>query len=214
MTDVKICGITRVDDGLAALQAGADYLGFVFYRPSPRYLEPRAAAEIAQTCREKGSRRSLWRSVGVFVDEPRAVVEDVCQVADLDLVQVCGSEDRAYCVSLTRPVWRVLHVDPEAVGPIDTDPRAYGAERLLLDTKVEGQYGGTGRRSKWPLLRGVAARCILAGGLDPGNVGQAIQEARPLGVDVSSGVERDGVKDRKLIRAFVREVRRADRRNG
>ena len=214
MTGVKICGITRVDDALAALEAGADFLGFVFYRPSHRYLEPGAAAEIVRSCRGKGSYGSRWRAVGVFVDEPRGVVEDVCRVADLDLVQVCGSEDRAYCTSLTRPVWRVLHVDPESAGPFESDPRAYGARRLLLDTKVDGRYGGTGRRSQWPLLRGVAARCILAGGLDPSNVRQAIEEARPLGVDVSSGVERDGVKDRELIRAFVREVRRVDRRNG
>jgi phosphoribosylanthranilate isomerase len=211
VTFVKICGIRTVEHGLVALEAGADFLGFVFYRPSPRYVDPRLAAEIVSVCRSELAGRAEWRAVGVFVDERPDRVNAIVDRADLDYVQVCGGEDRAYCLGLPRPAIRVVHVDGAGALPDGVRAERFGAERLLLDTKVAGRYGGTGTTYRWQAVGSVAARSFLAGGLTPLNVGDAIAAARPWAVDVSSGVERDGTKDPTLIEQFIREVRRVDR---
>ena len=211
MTLVKICGIGTVEHGLAALEAGADFLGFVFYRPSPRYVDPERAAEIVSVCRSALAGRSEWRAVGVFVDEPLDRVNAILGRAGLDYAQVCGSEDRAYCRGLLRPAIRVVHVDGAGALPDKVRAEQFGAARLLLDTKVAGRYGGTGATYRWEAVRSVAASSFLAGGLTALNAGDAIAAARPWAVDVSSGVERDGRKDPTLIEQFVREVRRVDR---
>lgn len=210
MTYVKICGVTQLDHARAALAAGADLLGFVFYPPSRRFVDPLAAGEIIARCRAEGLNGRRWRAVGVFVDEPIADVNAILQTVGLDLAQICGDEDVDYCRALSRPALRVVRVPPD--GAVAEHPRAerFGASRLLLDTQSAGHYGGTGESYPWAAVRHVAGECILAGGLTPRNVGAAISAAAPWGVDVSSGVERDGVKDALLIRQFVDEVRRID----
>lgn len=220
MTRVKICGIRTLEHADAALDAGADFLGFIFYRPSHRYVEPAVAREIVTACRERHGGPDRWQAVGVFVDEPHELVNEIAATAVLDLVQLCGSESRAYAERVGRPVVRVVHVErdgrlvassgPASPGAATPDATAHGASRLLLDTKLDGHFGGTGATYAWDAVREVAADSFLAGGLTPDNVGAAVCAARPWAVDVSSGVERDKTKDATLIRAFIREVRHVD----
>jgi indole-3-glycerol phosphate synthase / phosphoribosylanthranilate isomerase len=210
MTRVKICGITSAEHADAALASGADFLGFIFYPPSHRYVEPAAVREIVAACRARHGGPDRWRAVGVFVDEDGGRVREIAEMAGLDLVQLCGSEDRAYAERVGRPVVRVVHVEADGTYAAEPDPARYGAERLLLDTKLDGHFGGTGRTYAWDAVRPVARTSFLAGGLTPENVGAAVRAARPWAVDVSSGVERDRVKDATLIRAFIEEVRRVD----
>lgn len=213
MTRVKICGIGTTDHAVAALEAGADFLGFIFYRPSHRYVEPAAVGEIVGACRARFGGSERWRAVGVFVDEPLGLVQDVAESAGLDLVQLCGAENRAYAEGVGRPVVRVLHVESDGTYVGTPDAAAHGAHHLLLDTKMSGQFGGTGTTYPWDAVRQAASNAFLAGGLTPGNVAEAVTTARPWAVDVSSGVERDRVKDPTLIRAFIEEVRRVDARH-
>ena len=208
MTAVKICGITRAEDGLAALEAGADLLGFVFYPPSHRYLTPRAAADIVGRCRDQFP--SGWSAVGVFVNLPAVDVNTIVESAGLDKVQLAGEEDAVYCASIDRPVIKVIHLtaDGQPNGPVD--PRAWNAERVLLDSEQPGAYGGTGRSYDWQAARPYAAGALLAGGLTPSNVGEAIRLAQPWGLDVSSGVELERRKDPALIREFLRKAKNGD----
>ena len=212
-TRVKICGIRTLEQADAALGAGADYLGFIFYRPSHRYVEPARVGEIVAACRARHGGPDRWQAVGVFVDEPLETVTGAVDAAGLDLVQLCGSEDRAFAARVGRPVVRVVHVGRDGTFASLPDPAVHGAQRLLLDTKMEGRFGGTGTTYAWDAVRDVAATSFLAGGLTPDNVGDAVRAARPWAVDVSSGVERDKVKDPALIRAFIEEVRRVDARD-
>ncbi len=211
MTVVKICGIRTLVHARAALDAGADLLGFVFFRPSFRYVDPEVAGQIVAACRAEYGGTDRWQAVAVLVDEPPEHARSIFGSAGLDVAQLCGAEDRSYGAALERPVLRVVHVGRDSASLIVGDAATYGAQRLLLDTAVPGQYGGTGRTYAWESVRCVAAESFLAGGLAPANVARAIAVARPWGVDVSSGVERGGVKDSELIREFIREVRRADR---
>ena len=213
MTRVKICGIRTLEHADAALDAGADYLGFIFYRPSHRYVEPGLVGEIVRACRERHDGPERWQAVGVFVDEPLETVTGAAESADLDLVQLCGAEDKAFAERIGRPVVRVVHVERDGTFAATPDPAVHGAERLLLDTKMDGRFGGTGTTYAWDAVREVAATSFLAGGLTPENVGRAVRAARPWAVDVSSGVEREKVKDPALIRAFIEEVRRVDARD-
>jgi phosphoribosylanthranilate isomerase len=212
MTRVKICGIRTFEQAALALDAGADYLGFIFYPPSHRYVEPSTVGEIVAGCRDRFAPDS-WSAVGVFVDVPLGQVRAICTEARLDFAQLCGVEDRAYAEQLGVPVVRVVHVDGSGTPSASTAAADHGAARILLDTKADGRYGGTGVTYPWTAVRPAAAEAFLAGGLTPGNVSLAIQSARPWAVDVSSGVERDRVKDPALVRAFISEVRRvADNR--
>lgn len=206
MTAIKICGISRLEDGLAALEAGADLLGFVFYPPSHRYVDVEQAAAIVAGCRAGLARR--WQAVGVFVDRPLATVNAAAEQADLDLVQLCGSEDPAYCAAVVRPVLKVIRVDPAGRPDGSTDPRSWNAARILLDTAQPGHYGGTGRAFDWSSVRPFAGQAILAGGLTVASVGAALRAANPWGLDVSSGVERDRQKQPDLIRTFIQQARR------
>lgn len=209
-TRVKICGIKTYEQAAVALEAGADFLGFIFYPPSHRYVEPQTVGEIVAACRAQFGDSSMWSAVGVFVDEPLETVRTTCQTAGLDFAQLCGSEDKAFADTLGIPSVRVVHVDGSGQPLASTSAADHGAVRLLLDTKTDGQYGGTGLTYPWSAVRAVAGEALLAGGLTPANVGEAIQSARPWGVDVSSGVETDRVKNPVLIRAFISEVRRVD----
>jgi phosphoribosylanthranilate isomerase len=210
MTRVKICGVKTVEHATAALDAGADFLGFIFYRPSHRYVEPTAVAEIVAACRNRFGGPERWSAVGVFVDEPLDDLLATVAVSGLDLAQLCGAEAADYASAAGCPAVRVVHVDGEGKPHGSTVAAEHGAARILLDTKADGRYGGTGATYPWPAVRPFASEAFLAGGLTPQNVGEAIQTARPWAVDVSSGVERDRVKDSGLIRQFISEVRRAD----
>jgi phosphoribosylanthranilate isomerase len=206
---VKICGLTSVQQAVTALEAGADLLGFIFYPPSHRYLCPARAAEIVARCRADFAGR--WRAVGVFVNVPLEEVRAVSQQVDLDLVQLAGDEAADYCRQVGRPVIKVVRIDQDGRPTGPTEASAWGAERILLDTQRPGSFGGTGESYDWAGVRPFAAGALLAGGLSPANVRLAVRQAQPWGVDVSSGVERDRVKDATLIRQFLQEVRQHDR---
>ncbi len=210
MTRIKICGVKSFEQAAVALEAGADYLGFIFYPPSHRYMEAAAVGEIVAACRARFGDTSVWSAVGVFVDVPLDDARTICTVGGLDLAQLCGAEDRAYATALGVPVIRAVHVDGAGQPSASTLAADHGAIRLLLDTKAEGRYGGTGATYAWKAVQSALADSFLAGGLTPANVGEAIRTVRPWGVDVSTGVERDRAKDPDLIRAFISEVRRVD----
>jgi phosphoribosylanthranilate isomerase len=187
---VKICGITSAEDALVAVDAGASAIGFNFYPASPRYLTPEAAALIAAQL------PSGVMKVGVFVDEAPASVADIARAVPLDIVQLHGGE-----APVGVRYWRVCRVNGDSV--LDLENVA-GAEAILLDTAVRGMHGGTGRTFAWPLARIIGHNVIVAGGLDAGNVREAIRQAHPWGVDACSRIESaPGRKDRMKMTDFV-----------
>jgi phosphoribosylanthranilate isomerase len=215
MTQVKICGLTHLADAEAAVQAGADLLGFICYPPSPRYLSPSAIAAILAGLRplldevtQNQGRRV--RTVGVFVDETPATVAQVLATTGLDLAQLHGGEPPAALAALggrgfkaLRPTHR-LEAEAEAEWYAELGP-ADGPD-LLVDAFHPQAYGGTGRRADWETAAVLAARyrLLLAGGLNPANVAAAVARVRPWGVDVSSGVESaPGRKDHAALAAFI-----------
>lgn len=203
-TAIKICGITRVQDARAAACAGAHAIGLVFYRPSPRFIEPDAAARVI------ASLPPFVTSVGLFVDATAQAVRAALALAPVDLLQFHGSEPAGYCEQFGRPYIKAVRVRPE------TDLLEYAASHpnargLLLDAFVAGTHGGTGTSFDWSLIpREMPLPVVLSGGLDPDNVTRAIAAVRPWAVDVSSGVESaKGIKDAAKIAAFVKGVRDA-----
>jgi phosphoribosylanthranilate isomerase len=200
----KICGITRIEDALAAVEAGADAIGLVFYGKSPRAVSIEQAAVILQAL------PPFVTSVGLFVDMQRDELQQLLQRLPLDLLQFHGDESPADCEGHGRPYIKALRVRPGEDVAAAMAPYA-GARGILLDTFVEGVPGGTGASFDWSLVPENAAKpIILAGGLDAGNVATAIRQVRPYAVDVSGGVEASkGIKDAGKIRAFVRAVRDA-----
>ena len=203
-TRIKICGLTREDDVDAAIAAGADAIGFVFYAASPRYVTPWRAAELARRI------PPFVEVVGLFVNEEPAVVRSACDIVPLSLLQFHGDEDVAYCRQFSRPYLRAARVRPglDLVEFAGSFPDARG---LLLDAFVEG-YGGGGHVFDWTLIPpDLSSFLVLSGGLTAANVGEAIRRVRPVAVDVSSGVETGkGIKDHSKIAAFVAAVRKAD----
>lgn len=202
---IKICGITRVEDALEAASLGADAVGFVFHPPSPRYIEPEAAAEIVEKL------PALITVVGVFVDLPREKVREIAARAGLQVIQLSGSESPEYCLSLGLKWIKAIRLkEPEDWSLF----ASYGKDRdFLLDSRVEGSHGGTGRTFNWEWAAGAGkyGRIILAGGLTAENVAQAVRLVNPVGVDVSSGVEKaPGIKDHRKMAAFVQAVRRIE----
>jgi len=201
VTRVKICGIRTASAALAAAEAGADAVGFVFYPRSPRFVTPERAAELGRLL------PPFLVRVGVFVNPPVELVERVADRVGLDLVQLHGDEPPEVCARLRHRVVKAFRVQgPEVLRKI----RAYPVPAVLLDAHVPGRYGGTGWCFDWSLARQVDRLVILSGGLTPENVAEAIRQARPYAVDVSSGVETDGEKDPRKIAAFVGAVRQAD----
>ena len=200
----KICGITRIEDALAAVEAGADAIGLVFYGKSPRAVSIEQAAAIVQAL------PPFVTSVGLFVDMPHDELQQLLQRLPLDLLKFHGDESPADCEGHGRPYIKALRVRPGEDVSAAMAPYA-GARGILLDTFVEGVPGGTGASFDWSLVPENAAKpIILAGGLDAGNVATAIRQVRPYAVDVSGGVEAGkGIKDAGKIRAFVRAVRDA-----
>ncbi|HMV05725.1 MAG TPA: phosphoribosylanthranilate isomerase [Accumulibacter sp.] len=205
-TRIKICGLTRASDLQEAVDAGADALGLVFYPPSPRYVDLATAASLASRV------PPLVTIVGLFVNADPAQVRATLAAVPIHLLQMHGDEDEAYCRQFDRPYVKAARVR----AGMDLLQYAAGfpsAQALLLDAFVEG-YGGGGKVFDWSLVPPTLGKpLILSGGLDAGNVGDAVRRLKPAAVDVSSGVEADqGIKDAKKIRAFVKAVRAADQR--
>jgi phosphoribosylanthranilate isomerase len=208
---VKICGITSPADAALAVEAGADAVGFVFWFMSPRKVDPARAAEIA-----RGLPESVLR-VGVFVDRPRDEMEAVAEAVGLDLLQLHGDEPPEALAGLARPALKAVRVGK---GFATEEALRYSrcAAGLVVDTRLPGETqmpGGTGVPFDWSLVKGLADRVpflMLAGGLGPLNVADAIRSVRPHAVDVSSGVEGlPGRKDPAKVRAFVEAARAAEK---
>jgi phosphoribosylanthranilate isomerase len=191
---VKICGLTNLEDALAAVAAGADALGFVFAR-SPRQVTPEQAREMVRRL------PPLVATVGVFVDTPLEEVASLKAWCGLDWVQLHGHNDPTTLAALAPRVIKVLAMEGQV-----PDPQAYPGCQLLMDTAVGGKSGGTGKTFDWSLAQDLARQrpVILAGGLNPANVALAIDIVKPFAVDVSSGVESEpGRKDHAQIRSFI-----------
>ena len=203
-TRIKICGLTREEDVDAAVAAGADALGFVFYPPSPRYVTPQRAVELARRI------PPFVEVVGLFVNEAPEVVQAVCTALPISILQFHGDEDATYCRQFSRPYLRAARVRPE-LDLVEFARSFPDARGLLLDAFVEG-YGGGGHVFDWTLIPpDLPGFLVLSGGLTAANVGDAIRRVRPVAVDVSSGVEMGkGIKDHSKIAAFVAAVRKAD----
>ncbi len=204
-TRIKICGITRPADALAAAELGADAIGLVFYPRSPRAVDAAKALEILAEV------PPFLSVVALFVDEPAAAIHRILSQVPVDTLQFHGAEPPAFCAGFHRPWLKALRV--RAGIDVAGVARSYGAARaILLDSWQEGVPGGTGRTFDWHLAPGDLTRpLVLAGGLNDGNVGEAVRRVRPAAVDVSGGVESaPGVKDRERIRRFIAAVRAAD----
>jgi phosphoribosylanthranilate isomerase len=216
MTRVKICGIRDKNHALAAVEAGADFIGLVF-APSNRQVIPAKACEIASTVKKSNNSTKV---VGVFANAPSSQVNELADFCALDWVQLSGDESWEYCCEVIKPVIKTIRVgsqSPEELyAELSTGSRLLPAQKFipLLDSQVEGKYGGTGEGFDWKLAQEAAKRfpIIVAGGLDPENVARLIETVAPWGVDVSSGVETGGVKDPAKIKAFIEAVRKADER--
>jgi len=217
MTKVKICGIKEKAHALGATKAGSNFIGLVF-APSERQVTVAHAQEIASIIKEHSE---VTEVVGVFVNMPAPVVNRIARSCHLDWVQLSGDESWAYCLEINQPIIKAVRIGPGQLLEEICDHLATGGEVLsgqrhlyLLDSQVKGKYGGTGIAFDWGLARQVAKGfpVIIAGGLTPENVAQAIEAVVPWGVDVSSGVELGGVKSIAKIKAFIEAVRRADDR--
>ena len=211
MTRIKICGISDETHALAAAEAGADFIGLVF-APSKRQVIPARAREIADAVKKSSAATKV---VGVFVDAPVFQINEIADFCALDVVQLSGNESWEDCRKIANPVIKAIRVGRQTLEDICAELSA--ASRLLarrrfitlLDSEVEGKYGGTGESFDWNLAREVAKKfqVIIAGGLDPQNIAMLIERVSPWGVDVSSGVESNGLKDASKIRAFIEAVR-------
>jgi phosphoribosylanthranilate isomerase len=216
VTRIKICGIRDKTHALAAVEAGADFIGLVF-APSQRQVSPAQAREIASAVKKSSNATKV---VGVFVNAPSSQVNELADFCALDWVQLSGDESWEYCREVVRPVIKAIRIDQQSSDELYAELSA-GSKSLpaqgfitLLDSQVEGKYGGTGESFNWNLAQRVTKRfpVIVAGGLDPTNVTKLIERVAPWGVDVSSGVETGGVKDIAKIKAFIEAVRKADER--
>ena len=206
-TRIKICGITREQDAAAAVAAGADALGLVFYAPSPRHVTPQRAAQLTAHL------PAFVTRVGLFVNESPETVDAVLAQVPLDLLQFHGDEDAAYCSQFGKAWIKAARVKPglDLLEYALAFAQARGMSGLLLDADVAG-YGGGGKTFDWSLIpRSLPLPVILSGGLHPGNIAQAVRAVRPWAVDVSSGVEAArGIKDVQKITEFIAGVRDAD----
>lgn len=210
---LKICGLRTSEQARCALEIGAHYIGLVFYPPSPRCVTPEEAASIIRSLRlHAESGRFVPKAVGVFVNEPPRKINALAREVGLDLAQLSGDESPEDCRAIEVPVLKAVRPQrPEDLDALEVyrpDVQAF-----LLDTKVDGMWGGTGAVGNWSLALQMARRypTLLAGGLKPDNVRGAVEAAQPWGVDVSSGVETDGQKDARKIVQFAEQARLAKR---
>jgi phosphoribosylanthranilate isomerase len=209
-TRVKYCGLVRPQDVDAAVAIGADAVGFVFYPRSPRLLDAGQAADLRR-------RLPSWvMAVGLFVNEPAAVIEPIARRVGLDVIQLHGDETPAAAAALQRPWWKAIRVGAGAPGApqliMNSLSEFAAAEYCLLDSFSPG-YGGSGRTFEWTLVpREAGSRLIMSGGLDAANVEAAVGTVRPFAVDTSSGIQAEDPrrKDVGRMEQFMEAVRRAD----
>ena len=201
---IKICGITNVDDAMAAVEFGADALGFVFFRGSPRYISPGDAASIIRKL------PSFVITIGVFVDEKPEETEKIITSTCIDIIQLHGDEPPAMC-AFSRRIIKAIRVKSLA----SLDPLVHYQDKVsafVLDTFSPDSFGGTGLKFNWDIATYAKqfGRIILSGGLTPDNIGEAIKQVQPYGVDVSSGVElKKGKKDHQKMRLFIERAKAA-----
>ena len=202
---VKVCGITRVEDALSAIRLGANAIGFVFWSKSSRYITLDSVREIVLAL------PPFVTTVGVYVDPTQEWVEETAVAGGLSLLQFHGDEAPEFCEQFSLPYIKAIRVR-EGVDLLQYTTRYRHARGLLLDTYTAGMPGGTGHVFDWKLIpQDLSLPLILSGGLNPGNVLQAIKQTRPWAVDVSSGVEAaKGIKDEKKISAFMQGVRKSE----
>lgn len=204
MTKIKICGIKTVDDALAAMDAGADLIGFNFYPRSPRYIDPGQCRDIMAVMRKY----SHIGYVGVFVNASAEEVRATLGTAALTLAQLHGDETSQMVRSLDGKAFKAFRGVPQSLDGFARND----APALLVDASVKGVYGGTGETADWSAAAALAQQyaLLLAGGLTPENVEWAVQRVRPWGVDVASGVESaPGKKDHAKMKAFVQAVKKS-----
>lgn len=202
MVNLKICGITNLDDAVVATEAGADALGFVFYKKSKRYIEPLKAREVIDRL------PPFVSTVGVFVNESIPDLIEVQRIAGFDIFQLHGDETAEFCSNLGRPYIKAIRVDNK----LDSQfINSFNTSYLLFDTFSDIEYGGSGKKFNWELLDNIRLDdkfVILSGGLNISNVKKAIKKTNPYAVDVSSGVEKSpGIKDHKKLKAFAEAVK-------
>ena len=206
MTIIKICGIKTLKDALAAIEAGADYLGFNFYPKSVRFIEKPACAEITSVLKREHPRIKL---VGVFVNSSVEEINDILQTCSLDLAQLHGDETPETFAQLAPHAFRAFRGIPES----NAGYKRKEAPFMLIDAAVKGVYGGSGVTADWTAAAELAKKypLLLAGGLTPENVAEAVGRVTPWGVDVASGVEATaGEKDAAKMIQFVKEVKRME----
>lgn len=201
---VKICGITSVDDGLLAVNAGADAIGLVFYAPSPRYVSIEVAASIATSV------GPFVSTVGLFVNADAETIWQVLAAVPLQVLQFHGDESAAFCEQFQRPYMKAIRMKPDI--NVEDVIRAYpSAVGILLDAYQKGVPGGTGETFDWARVPSSSASLppiVLAGGLTPSNVQAAVQQTMPYGVDVSGGVEQvAGKKDQQKVINFIKNAK-------
>jgi len=201
---VKICGITNLDDAMAAVDFGADALGFVFFKESPRYISCRNAASIIKRL------PSFITTVGLFVNEDQEQIENIVAISGIDVIQLHGEEPPERCIFMKRVIKAVRVETLESLDPLIVYREMVSA--FLLDTFTPDLFGGTGKIFNWDIAVEAKqlGRIILAGGLTPDNVSDAVARVKPYGVDVSSGVEIEkGKKDHKKIQLFIERAKGA-----
>ena len=216
MTRFKICGLRDVPNALVAAESGADFLGFNFVDGVRRQLLPGEGSEIIHEFRMSCDGDKMPRIVGLFANQTADFVNSIIHQCGLDYVQLCGDEPPRFWEDLAAPVIRQVKVrerlprlETIALASEQVEEALDAGYLAVLDKHKPGALGGTGMAFDWNIAREVARdkSVIVAGGLHPGNVAQAIETSAPWGVDVSSGVETDGVKDAEKIRAFAAAVR-------
>ena len=200
---VKICGLRTLPAATAAVESGADLLGFNFVPSSRRCISPETARDII------GALPAHTQTVGIFVNPTLAQVQATVECSGLDWVQLSGTETPAFCAEVSQPVIKTVRLSEPPAG--EARPSEYDVDLLLADAAVPGSWGGSGEVSDWPAAGRLARRrrLLLAGGLHAGNVAAALRTVRPAGVDVASGIETDGREDPAKIRAFVAAARAA-----
>jgi phosphoribosylanthranilate isomerase len=222
MTKIKICGIKTLKDALAAIEAGADYLGFNFYLKSVRFIEKSACTEITSALKRKHPNIKL---VGVFVNSPVDEIKDILQTCSLDLAQLHGDETPGMVASFNGRAFKAIRLSSSESAETSVSPflqsvthiryplQQSALPAMLIDAAVKGVYGGSGVTADWSAAAELAKKypLLLAGGLTPENVAEAVSRVKPWGVDVASGVESaPGEKDAGKMSAFVKAVRVAE----
>ena len=217
MLKVKIDGVQRVEDALTADEAGADFIGLVFVPNRRRRVSAEQARRVVDAV--KTTSDNPPKLVGLFADQPLEEVRETVRDSGVDMVQLCGAESIEFCDGAPVPVFRAIHVRGGHLGPKELEELGLQMKVLrerghsaTLDREVAGLQGGTGQTFDWKVATKLAEagfEFMLAGGLTPENVSQAVREVNPWGVDVSSGVELGGIKDAEKIRRFVSEAKSA-----